>query len=129
MNIQLINPKTVASPKGHYSPAVVHNGVVYVAGQLPIDVNGNIQIESIEVQTNLCLQNIESILKEAGSDLNHLLKVNIFVSDITLWPRINETYSKILGNHKPARIVVPCNPLNYGCQIEIDAIAAVIEIV
>ena len=124
MQIQLITPDTVSTPKGHYSPAVVHNGVVYVAGQLPIDAEGKVHIDSIEEQTALCMHNIEAILNAAGSDLQHILKVNIFVSDIALWPRINAEYSKIMGAHKPARIVVPCNPLNYGCQIEIDCIAA-----
>ncbi len=125
MSIQFINPNSVASPKGHYSPGVVHNGIVYVAGQLPIDKEGQVQVNSIEEQTALCMHNIEEILKTAGSDLHHILKVNVFVSDITLWPRINTEYSKIMGGHKPARIVVPCNTLNYGCLIEIDCIAAV----
>jgi 2-iminobutanoate/2-iminopropanoate deaminase len=123
--MQLINSDTIATPKGHYSPGVVHNGVVYVAGQLPIDKDGQVQSGTIEEQTALCMHNIEQILLAANSNLQHILKVNIFVSDIALWPRINAEYSKIMGTHKPARIVVPCNPLNYGCQIEIDCIAAV----
>jgi 2-iminobutanoate/2-iminopropanoate deaminase len=123
--MQLISPPAVATPKGHYSPGVIHNGVVYVAGQLPIDKDGNVQLGSIEEQTALCMHNIEEILKASNSDLQHILKVNVFVSDIALWPRINAEYSKIMGAHKPARIVVPCNQLNYGCLIEIDCIAAV----
>jgi 2-iminobutanoate/2-iminopropanoate deaminase len=125
MHIQFISPDTVATPKGHYSPGVVHNGIVYVAGQLPIDKDGQVQAGTIEEQTTLCMYNIEAILKASGSNLQHILKVNVFVSDIALWPRINATYSKIMGDHKPARIVVPCNQLNYGCLIEIDCIAAV----
>jgi 2-iminobutanoate/2-iminopropanoate deaminase len=124
--MEFISPETVATPKGHYSPGVVHNGVVYVAGQLPIDKDGTVQLGSVEEQTALCMLNIEHILQAAGSSLSHILKVNIFVSDITLWPSINAEYAKIMGAHKPARIVVPCNPLNYGCAIEIDCIAAVI---
>ena len=125
MSIQLLSPNTVLTPKGHYSPGVVHNGIVYVAGQLPLDVNGTPQIASIEEQTTLCLHNIEQILIAAGSDLQHILKVSIFVSDIAYWPNVNATYASIMGNHKPARIIVPCNQLNYGCSIEIDCIAAV----
>lgn len=125
MSIQLLSPSTVLTPKGHYSPGVVHNGIVYVAGQLPLDVNGTPQIASIEEQTTLCLHNIEQILIAAGSDLQHILKVSIFVSDIAHWPKVNAAYASIMGNHKPARIIVPCNQLNYGCSIEIDCIAAV----
>ena len=125
MNIQLIAPETVATPRGHYSPGVTHNGVVYVAGQLPIDKDGNVQLGNIEEQTALCMHNIEQILLAANSSLQHILKVNIFFTDISLWPQINTEYSRIMGDHKPARIVVPCSPFNYGCLIEIDCIAAV----
>ncbi|MBC7914667.1 MAG: RidA family protein [Pyrinomonadaceae bacterium] len=124
MSIQFISPETVGTPKGHYSPGVVHNGVVYVAGQLPINKDGQVQLGTIEEQTALCMHNIEQILIAANSNLQHILKVNVFVTDIALWPRINAAYTNIMGNHKPARIVVPCNQLNYGCQIEIDCIAA-----
>jgi 2-iminobutanoate/2-iminopropanoate deaminase len=125
--MQYISPLTIATPKGHYSPAVIHNGVVYVAGQLPIDQNGVPQLGSIEEQTSLCMHNITEILKAAGSNLEHIVKVNVFVSDISLWPRINAQYAQIMGSHKPARVVVPCNTLNYGALIEIDCIAAVID--
>ncbi len=125
--MQFISPSTISTPKGHYSPGVVHNGIVYVAGQLPINANGEVQLTTIEEQTVLCIYNIEQILLAANSSLQHILKVNVFVSDIALWPAINTAYSKILGSHKPARIVIPCNTLNYGCGVEIDCIAAVIE--
>ena len=123
--MQFISPSTVSTPKGHYSPGVVHNGVVYVAGQLPINAKGEVQLKSIEEQTALCMHNIEQILLAANSSLQHILKVNVFVSDIASWPAINAEYTRIMGSHKPARIVVPCNTFNYGCGVEIDCIAAV----
>ena len=125
--MKFIFPSTLSQPKGHYSPGVIHNGIVYVAGQLPMNANGEAQLGTIEEQTALCMHNIEQILMAANSNLQHILKVNVFVSDIALWPRINAEYSKIMGEHKPARIVIPCNALNYGCGIEIDCIAAVKE--
>jgi reactive intermediate/imine deaminase len=125
--MQLITPSTVSKPKGHYSPGVVHNGVVYVAGQLPINANGEVQLKSIEEQTALCMHNIEQILLAANSSLQHIIKVNVFVSDIAHWPAFNAEYSRIMGNYKPARVVVPCGTLNRGCAIEIDCIAAVKE--
>jgi 2-iminobutanoate/2-iminopropanoate deaminase len=125
--MQFISPSTVSTPKGHYSPGVVHNGLVYVAGQLPINANGEVQLTTIEEQTAMCMHNIEQILLAANSSLQHIIKVNVFVSDIALWPGINAAYSRIMGSHKPARIIVPCNTLNYGCGIEIDCIAAVKE--
>jgi 2-iminobutanoate/2-iminopropanoate deaminase len=123
--MQFIAPSTVATPKGHYSPAVVHNGIVYVAGQLPMNANGEPQLGTIEEQTALCLHNIEQILLEAGSDMKQVLKMNVYLSDISMWAQVNQTYAKILGDHKPARAIIPCGTLNRGALIEIDCIAAV----
>ncbi len=125
MNIQPIYPPGMQRPKGHYSPAIVYNGLVFVSGQLPIDANGEPQLGSIEEQTTLCMKNIQTILQSCNSDLNHILKTNVFIADINNWAKFNETYSKIMGDHRPARVVVPCGTLNRGCAIEIDCIAAV----
>ena len=125
--MQFVSPSTVSTPKGHYSPGVIHNGVVYVAGQLPINANGEVQLKSIEEQTALCMHNIEQILLAANSSLQHILKVNVFVTDIALWAGVNAEFSRIMGSHKPARVIIPCGSLNRGCAIEIDCIAAVKE--
>ena len=125
MSLQFISPNQVSTPRGHYTPGVVHNGTVYVAGQLAIDKEGKVHAGTIEEQTKMCMYNIEQILLAANSNLENIIKINVFLSDISLWPLFNAEYAKIMGNHKPARIVVPCNTLNYGCLIEIDCIAAV----
>jgi 2-iminobutanoate/2-iminopropanoate deaminase len=113
-------------PKGHYSSAVVHNGLIFVSGQLPRnDETGEVETGAIEAQTQLALRNVEQILLEAGSDLNHVLQMTIYVSEMELWDRVNETYARILGEHKPARAIVPVKDLHFGTKIEIQAIAAV----
>ena len=122
-----IFPDPAKKPKGHYAPAMIHNGLVYVSGQLPLDENGEAFTGSIEEQTRLCMKNIETILKASGSQLNNILKVNVFIADIANWARFNETFAAIMGDHRPARIVVPCNTLNRGCGIEIDCIATLPE--
>ena len=115
-------------PGGHYSQAIVHNGVVYVSGQLPIDpLTGEKNTGSIEEQAGLVLGNIQAILEAAGSDMSHLLKTTVYISDIGLWGRFNQVYKDTLGEHKPARAVVPTTDLHYGFLVEIDAIAAVKE--
>jgi len=125
MEITAIYPDAGKKPKGHYAPGIVHNGVVYVSGQLPILPDGTVKTGTIEEETTICMQNIERILQASGSSLTHILKVNVFIADIGNWPKFNETFAAIMGEHRPARIVVPCNQLNYGCGIEIDCIAAV----
>ena len=125
MQIKSVYPSDRQRPKGHYSPGIIHNGLVYVSGQLPIDATGKVHTGSIEEQIALCMKNIENILKESGSSLQQILKVNVFIADIGNWTKFNETFAAIMGDHRPARIVVPCNQLNYDCGIEIDCIAAV----
>lgn len=124
--IQTILTNNAPAPAGHYSQAVVHNGVVYVAGQLSIDSNGNKLVDaSIEEQTELVLKNIEAILKEAGSSLNQVLQMTIYITSIEDWGKVNKVYTKIMGAHKPARAVVPIKELHYGLKLEVQVIAAV----
>nr|AIA12054.1 Endoribonuclease L-PSP [uncultured bacterium] len=115
-------------PKGHYSSAVVHNGLIFVSGQLPRDaVTGGGETGAIEAQTELALRNVEQILIAAGSDLSHVLQFTIYVSDMELWDAVNAVYARILGEHKPARAIVPVKDLHFDTKIEIQAIAAVKE--
>ncbi len=124
--MEYIQPKDLALPKGHYTPAIVHNQIVYVSGQLPIKQDGSIELGNIENQTELCMKNIQLILESAHSNLSHTIKFTIYTSNIDLWEKINNVYTNFLGNHKPARVVVPCATLHYGCSVEIECIAAVI---
>ena len=115
-------------PVGHYSSAVVHNGLIFVSGQLPRDaVTGKVETGAIEAQTELALRNVEAILHAAGSDLNHVLQFTIYVSEMELWDAVNAVYARILGEHKPARAIVPVKDLHFDTKIEIQAIAAVKE--
>ena len=113
-------------PAGHYSQAIEHGGLIYVAGQLGIDPKrpGHTP-DDIEVQTEQTLRNVANILIAAGSDLSRVLSMTIYISDISDWPRVNGIYSKVMGSHKPARAVIPVKDLHYGFGIEIQCIAAV----
>ena len=124
--MQSIETRDAPTAAGHYSQAIVHNGVVYVAGQLPIKPGSSERhVGSIEEQTEQTLRNVEAILKAAGSGLDRVLQMTIYVSDISLWGGVNTAYSRVMGGHKPARAVVPVKELHYGYQIEIQAIGAV----
>lgn len=115
-------------PKGHYSPALSHNGLIFVSGQLPMNHRtGEVETGAIELQTEIALRNVEAILHAANSDLNHVLSVTIYVSEMDDWDKVNEVYKQILGEHKPARAIVPVKDLHFGTKIEIQAIATVKE--
>ena len=124
--MQSITTDAAPPPAGHYSQAVVHGGLVYVSGQLPIDpTSGKPRVGSIEDQTRLAIANLASILDAAGSGLTRVIKTTGYVSDIDLWARVNAGYAECLGEHRPARAVVPTRDLHFGCQIEIEAVAVV----
>ena len=115
-------------PKGHYSPGIEHNGLVFVSGQLPIDHStGRVETGAIEDQTELALRNVETVLKAAASDLAHVLQMTIYVSDMELWDGVNEAYKRVMGEHKPARAIVAVKDLHFETKIEIQAIGAKID--
>lgn len=122
--------RTVATPgapaaRGHYSQAVVHAGLVYVAGQLPI-VPGDPErrLEGFEAQARQVLDNVIAILEAAGSGAESVLKATVYIADVAHWPAFNALYAERFGAHRPARTVVPVAALHYGYLVEMDAIAA-----
>lgn len=114
------------APAGHYSQAMVHRGTVYVAGILPINPRDTAApLGDIEEQARRVLTSLSSILEAAGSDLEHLLQVTVYVTDLDSWGVVNQVFKDFLGKHRPARAVVPVLPLKRGAGIELMAIAAV----
>jgi 2-iminobutanoate/2-iminopropanoate deaminase len=114
------------APAGHYSQGMIHGGLVFVSGQLPIDpASGQPRIGSIEEQTQLAIANVSAVLEAAGSSLGRVIKTTVYVSDIGLWGRVNAVYAECFGDHRPARAVVPTRDLHFGCQVEIEAVAAI----
>jgi 2-iminobutanoate/2-iminopropanoate deaminase len=124
--MQVVHTEAAPLPAGHYSQGIVHNGLVYVAGQLPIAPGSREhRVGTMAEQTEQTLRNVAAILEACGSGLHKVLQMTIYVSDISLWGEVNAAYSRMMGSHKPARAVVPVKDLHYGYQIEIQAIAAV----
>ena len=125
MTIKRISTENAPTPAGHYSQGVVHNGLVFVSGQLSIDPQTREKkLGAIEEQTEQALSNVHEILKAAGSDWSKVLKMTVYVADINHWEAVNKVYTRILGEHKPARAVIPTGPLHHGFLIEIEAVAA-----
>ena len=113
-------------PAGHYSQGVVHNGLLYVSGMMAVDPKtGEKKLGSIEEQTQQTLENIDGVLRAAGTSRDKVLKCTCYVSDIALWGQVNAVYGEFFGEHKPARAVVPTRELHFGFLVEIECIAAV----
>jgi 2-iminobutanoate/2-iminopropanoate deaminase len=114
-----------APAPGPYSQAIKYNGLVFVSGQTPEDPRTGKPVRGdIAVQTETVLTNIKAILEAAGSGLDRVLKVNIFLSDLSLKPAMNEVYKRFFPAAPPARIAMAVKGLDDGLDVEIDLIAA-----
>lgn len=113
-------------PVGHYSPAVISNGFIFVSGQLPTDPESGAVVDGgIEAQTERAIRNVERVLHSAGSDLDHVIQMTVYIADGEFWGAVNSVYAKIFGGHRPARAIIPVKEMHHGSLIEIQAIAAV----
>lgn len=121
--IDMISTDQAPTPGGHYSQAVTWNGLIFLAGQLPITPVGEKVTGSIEDQAHQVLTNMKNILLAAGSGMDKVLKTTVYISDIDLWGRVNAIYTTYFPHHKPARSIVPVSTLHYGFLIEMEAVA------
>ena len=121
---RLISPPSAAAPLGPYSPAVGLDRLIFVSGQGATDPVTGVMPEGIEAQTEACLRNVETILKAAGSDLQHVLRCGVFLIDMREFPAMNEVYARVFGAHRPARTTIQAAALpGEGLRVEIDCIA------
>jgi 2-iminobutanoate/2-iminopropanoate deaminase len=115
----------LAPPPGPYAQAIKYGGLVFVSGQTPEEPQSGKPVKgTMAEQTRLVLTNIESILKAAGSGLDKVLKVNIYLRDIALKPEMNAVYKEFFPQSPPARIAMAVAGLDDGLDVEIDVIAA-----
>ena len=121
---EIVVSDRLPAPKGPYSPAVKANGLVFVSGQGPIDPGtGEVLRGSVEQQTELVLRNIGTILTEAGSSLDLVLKTNVYLDKIEDFAAMNTVYATFFPKEPPARTTIEAANLPLGIGVEIDAIA------
>jgi 2-iminobutanoate/2-iminopropanoate deaminase len=111
---------------GPYSQAVVANGVVYTSGQIALDpASGNLVTESFEAQVHRVFQNLDAVLRKAGSDFSRVLKATVYLTDLANFQALNAIYAHYMGDHKPARSTVGVRELPKGASVEIDLVALI----
>ena len=107
-HVKFIQAANGVEPAGHYSQAVVYGGVVYAAGMLGKDPqNPDGDPGDAAQQTRQALANLSAVLEAAGSNLECVVRMMIYVSGIEHWTAVNEAYAEVMGDHKPARAIVP----------------------
>ena len=111
---------------GPYSQAIVANGFVYTAGQIPLDpASGQLIEGDVAAQTRRVLESLQNILKAAGASLNTVVKTTVFLQDMNDFAAVNAVYAEAFGDHKPARSTVQAARLPRDVKVEIEAVALV----
>ena len=122
--MKVIQTQKAPAAVGPYSQAIEVNGLIFTPGQLPIiPESGELINDDIKKATAKSLENIKEILQEAGSSLDKVVKVNIFLKDMNDFSSVNEVYSKYFTTNKPARSCVEVSKLPKDGIIEIEAVA------
>jgi 2-iminobutanoate/2-iminopropanoate deaminase len=120
---KIIKTDNATAAIGSYSQAVKAGSTLYISGQIPLNVEGELIMTSIEDQTEQVLKNLEAILKEAGGNFNNVVKATIYTDDISYFNEINEVYGRNFKKEPPARAFVEVSALPKGVNVEIEAIA------
>ncbi len=121
--MKTINTEKAPKAFGPYSQAIVANGFIFCAGQVGFNREKDAFENDIEKQTHQVMKNLQSVLEEAGSNFEHVVKTTIFLKDINDFATINEIYGSYFSKNKPARSTVEAARLPKDALVEIDAIA------
>ena len=125
MKNKIINTSRAPQPIGAYNQAIISNGFVFTAGQVPIDPNtGNLIKGNFKERVRRVMNNLKSILEEADTNLSHVTKFTVFLTDISNYTEVNEVFNEFMNDSKaPARSLIEVSSLPAGADVEIDCIA------
>lgn len=124
MEKKIINTKNAPAPIGPYNQAISVNNTLYISGQICIDpTTGNLKNKDIQEETHQVMQNLKSILQEAGMNFGNVVKTTIFITDMNRFGEMNEIYGKYFDRDFPARETVQVSALPKLVNVEISMIA------
>ncbi len=123
---EAISTDAAPAAGGPYSQAIRAGDFVFTAGQLGIDpATGALVGDDVAAQADRALTNLEAILRAAGSGLDRLVKVTVFLADIGDWPAVNEVYARHIPEPFPARSAFSVKALPLGGRVEIEGVAVI----
>ncbi|HWI89742.1 MAG TPA: RidA family protein [Flavisolibacter sp.] len=124
MEKKVITTKNAPAPIGPYNQAILVNDTLYISGQICIEpASGNLKNKNLQEETNQVMQNLKSILQEAGMSFNNVVKTTIFLTDMNRFSEVNEIYGKYFNSDFPARETVQVSALPKFVNVEISMIA------
>ena len=117
--------KTDKAPQaiGVYSQGVQANNLVFTSGQIPIGSDGELIKNNFKDECVQVIKNIEAVLKASGCQLSDIVKLTVFLTDLSLFPQLNEVFKDFFINDPPARSAVEVKGLPMGARVEMEAIA------
>ena len=123
---EAISTDAAPAAAGPYSQAIRAADLVFTAGQLGIDpASGELVSDDVQAQAARALANVRAILEAAGSGMDRLVKVTVYLADIADWPAVNEVYAGEVPQPFPARSAFAVRDLPKGARVEIEAVATV----
>jgi 2-iminobutanoate/2-iminopropanoate deaminase len=128
MSKQVIKTDLAPAPIGPYSQAIVANGFLFASGQIAINPQtGELETSGIQAETHQVMKNIEAVLTKANITFEHIVKTTIFLSDMSLFPQVNEVYGSYFKDNSqaPAHETVAVKGLPRGVQIEVSVTAVI----
>jgi 2-iminobutanoate/2-iminopropanoate deaminase len=123
MKRRIVNTERAPAAVGPYSQAVVAGGLVFTAGQIPVDPATGELIDEIRAATRRVLENLDAVLRAAGSSLEHAVKLTVFMTDLGQFAAMNEVYADFFPENPPARSAVEVARLPKDAVIEAEAVA------
>ncbi len=124
MTKKVVYTDKAPKPVGPYSQGVLVNGWLFVAGQIPIDPSTGRLVEGdFKEKVRRVLENIKAVVEAAGGSLENIVKVTVYLRDISKFDEFNEVYAQYFKKDPPARVVVEVSNLPKGVELEVEAIA------
>lgn len=123
MTFEIVDTDQAPAAIGPYSQAVKAAGMLYVSGQIPLDpATGQIQGDDFPTQTTQVLENLKAVVEAAGSAMTQVVKVTVYITDMSQFAAVNEIYGKYFSSPFPARACVEVSRLPKDVKVEMDAI-------
>ena len=124
MSTRAVSSESAPAAIGPYSHGIIAGGFLFTAGQIALDpATGQVVEGDVVAQTKRVLQNLEAVLAAAGASWKDVVKTTVFLQDMADFPRMNEVYSSVMGDAKPARSTVQVAGLPRGVRVEIELVA------
>jgi len=122
MTKNVIQTPKVFPPEGAYSNGTIGGGFIFVAGQVGVDLKGEVKV-GIAEETRQALNNVKTIIEAAGSSLENVMRVGVYLRDMNDFDEMDKIYRTFFPQNPPARTTVQAPIADKRCVIEIDAVA------